>query len=53
MKLSGGVPEDNAGIPAKLRGKVNTSKYARILDGRNRAERRKIDKLEKRRAKGK
>lgn len=53
MKQTHGLPPANAPLNSMIRGKVNAAKWARIIDGRNRAERRRIDKAEKRREKGK
>lgn len=47
MKLTHGVPEGNAGNPAKIRGKLKTAPIVRLLEGRNRAERRELAKKNK------
>lgn len=42
-----GVPWDNVPMSAQLKGKVNRAGFYRIIEGRNRKERRKIEKLNK------
>lgn len=47
MKQAHGVPEGNAGLPAKIRGKYKTAPIVRLNEGRNRAERRELAKKNK------
>ena len=49
MKKAHGVPDGNAGLPAKIRGKYKTAPIIRLNEGRNRAERREMNKLDRRR----
>ena len=44
-QLNHGVPGDMLPAPPKIRGKQRTGRISRIVEGRNRKERRMIEKL--------
>ena len=44
-KLSHGVPGDMLPTPAKAKGKLRTAQFTKLTEGRNRKERRQIEKL--------
>lgn len=46
-----GIPSDNLPLSRMLQGKVNRAGFYKLEEGRNRKERRKLEKLNRSRAK--